>query len=165
MGTAEEDAPPARRQRITPATGPSKTSIWDLGGAGDCGYRCVAAQVARANNKLEKDIEAKMATLANAMRRKMVAHLTKHTKWKDTWQNDPEDNALTLSGPEVSTAAEWLQAVRERTGMWMSWIQLQAAAAVTKSHIIVFEWQGDAWVITARFGESKHAMLPVVLLG
>ena len=47
-GAKKEDS---KRRKTAPTAGPEGLKIWDVKGQGDCGMRCIAAQVAVKNGK------------------------------------------------------------------------------------------------------------------
>ena len=55
--------------------GPDRVSQWDLGGFGDCGFRCLVAAQSLRNGKKKEDVVQNIAKLALSFRTKTTLFL------------------------------------------------------------------------------------------
>lgn len=78
-------------------TGPIGSKIVQLGGAGDCGWRCMAVGIAAKNAKQssKEEIYPKAEVLGRPLRKLVATYLCKTvTSWKESWSPDPDASVL-----------------------------------------------------------------------
>jgi hypothetical protein len=146
--------------KVLKGEGPQGTDRWDLGGAGDCGFRAVACAIALKNGATRDNVEDKIAKIAKTVHTRMVTTL-EQTKgsWQPTWRFDNYATEETESGPIPKTADEWLEAAR-RPKRWLCWRGLQALATTWRFDILVWEQskaKSTGWVLKVRFQAAKKA--------
>ena len=137
--------------------GPENLAQWDLGGYGDCGFRCVAAAISIRNRKSKAETEKIAEKLALSLRTKSLVVLQESRKtWQDTWLVDPEMTEITEDGEVPQDVDAYLQACK-RKGKWFdSWL-CWAAAQVIETPIVVFKFIQKQWIFLQRFDPDKGA--------
>ncbi len=155
------------RRIETPKTGPNDLELWDLGGSGDCGFRCLGAIMATFKGKEKANIMAKIAPLSKNMRAKIYNQLKEDTAWKAGWALAPEETKETAGGDLPKSAEEWHEAMNDREKMWLDWRMCAAAADAVKRIIVIFEQSDNLWVQRARFKPtvtpSSNEVIPLLL--
>ena len=127
------------RRIETPTKGPNDLELWDLGGKGDCGFRCLGAIVATFKGIEKANVVAKIVPLSKNMRAKIYNQLKEDTAWKASWALAPDETAETAGGDLPKTAEEWHEAMNDRVKMWLDWRMCAAAAEAVKRIIVIFE--------------------------
>ena len=153
----------------TPEVGPEGTKLWDLGGNGDCGYRALAAGLAKRNGKTKEAIEGKMAALVKSLRAQVVQQMTvKDVTWKQGWAMDSEATETMENGKVPTTVEEFVEAI-QRPKRWMCSRVIQAAARVMKVDVVIFEWKNGTWRKVAKIdckgAQDPADIIPLLLVG
>ncbi|CAE7330939.1 unnamed protein product, partial [Symbiodinium microadriaticum] len=109
------EAPPTALDSPSAATqnaqyGPRGTTICNLGGHGDCGYRAIAPACAARSGKSVGEIQANIENLTKSIKARCIAWLKQHREWEDNWAADPTTDAEMEDGEPPKTAAEYLSA-------------------------------------------------------
>ena len=147
------DPPPVRDSK---ELGPDEVATWDLGGAGDCGLRCLAAAKSVRNGAPKDQVSAKISRVALSLRTKAAA-------WLLEWFRDAECSENTEGGSVPDDAAQYLEATKRPTkwlGPWMA----MACANVLETDILVFKFLRGSWKFLERVVPNKRtAQTPLVL--
>ena len=135
-GTAKIQKTAARATR--PNEGPGGCKELDFGGTGDCGWRCLAGDMALLNGRSLEDVKGKIVTLGTGLRVKAAVHL-KDTfdDWKDGWVVDQNTKPEWEDGTPITTAKELLEAIQSRKHRYICGYGIGAAAMVTESDVII----------------------------
>ena len=133
------------------ALGPSNVPMWDLGGAGDCGFRALSAQVAFRNKMELPEIERKITKLSLSLRAKACAQLSSQDGWKASWFNDPEATVQTEAGAVAETVEEFLKVI-QREKKWLDPWLTQACAEVLQTEVMVWKYRTlqSKWIFLTR---------------
>lgn len=115
-------------------TSPLKRRLVNLGGQGDCGYRCLAYGIACCNTKewagdkeAEGKFTAKIQELAQILRTRVVHHLLNiDGSWKAAWSPDPAATTRTEAGT-LATDLSSFESVSKREQRWICGLTLQTA--------------------------------------
>ena len=142
-------------KKDTEGTGPDNTAIWDLGGDGDCGYRCVTAVQAIRNKKTREQITQNVSSLALSLRTKTTWFLKSNNTWHGSWFADSEATVQTEDGEIPTDIPSYLDAV-QRPKKWMDSFTCFAACNIVKSDIVVFKWMHGQWVFLQRFQPEEN---------
>ena len=125
-------------------SGPEGSTLIDLGGGGDCGWRALAYMVATHNSPQNGDkVADRIETLARTMRAKVVSYLVQHQdQWKTSWVPDNLANQTTEAGPPATCFKEFVDDVLQREKRWVCGLCLAGAALLQHCTIIVWEYKG-----------------------
>ena len=154
---------------VKDGNGPENLLQWDLGGYGDCGFRCVAAVNSLRNGKSREDIEKHKVQLALSLRaRSRVTLEENREQWNDSWFVDPEMTEITEDG-EVPQNVDAYLAACKRKGKWYdSWL-CWASAQVIETPIVVFKFSQNQWIFLQRFDPDNSSKdrnpIPLFLKG
>ena len=100
--------------------GPDNVPLLDLGGNGDCGFRCLVGSNAFRNGATLDKMQEKVAKLALSLRVKAVTQLDENQgSWVLEWLQDPECAEATEDGAVPGSAADLFQACR-RPRKWLN---------------------------------------------
>ena len=134
--------------------GPDGVPQWDLGGFGDCGFRCLVAAQSLRNGKKKEDVVQNIAKLALSFRTKTTLFLAQHDSWHQSWFADPEATEVTEGGDVPTDVSSYLQACK-RNNKWFDSFNCFAAAEVLESEVVVFKHLHGQWVYFQKFVPSK----------
>ena len=102
--------------------GPGGTRTLDLGGTGDCAWRCLAFQLAMTNcgwTRSVADIRPKVEQLSMALRAQTLHYLLNtDTTWKESWTRDTKWTQMTEDGPPATSLDEFVK-VLGRPNRWI----------------------------------------------
>ena len=149
--------------------GPENLPQWNLGGYGDCGFRCVAAVNSLRNGKSIEEIEKHAVKIALSLRAKAHVILQEtRDQWHESWFVDPEMTEITEDGEVPQNVDAYLEACK-RKGKWFdSWLCM-ASAQVIETPIIVFKHTQNQWIFLQRFDPVKPSKdrnpIPLFLKG
>lgn len=145
--------------RDPPKTGPQGVSVWDLKGAGNCGFRCLAAiNAIRDKRKPTKDdVENMVEKLAITLRTKTVGHLKQDDSWTENWWADSDCTVQTEDGAPAKNLQQYYD-VMGRPNKWMDTWTAYGAASVLRSDVLVWRYKGDRWNFVTRI----QPLLPAV---
>ena len=158
----EEKISPAKKKMrkimdldITKRSGPGGFQLVDLGGCGDCAYRCVAFGLAFLNAKgfakdpsEEAKVMSKVKELGQVLRVQAVTHLlNKDTAWQLAWAPDESATECTEAGT-IPANLEQFKLVLKREQRWACGLTLQVISNIKKVNLIVFEDKADQWIRT-----------------
>ena len=136
----------------------------DCGGAGSCGYLCVAAALAMDKGEDFAKVKPELETRALTIRNDVYKHLAKHKDEYEQWYTpgllgteEQED------GPIPTNWSEWLEATL-RKHRWIDGLCLKAMAKRYGVSIIVIPVSSDPKDLPMRFGEPRSGKPPVVML-
>ena len=161
--TAASGAAGSRRKVREAQNGPRGTTIWNLGGHGDCGYRAIAAACAARSGKSVDEIQANIENLTKSIKARCIAWLKQHREWEDNWAADPTTDAEMEDGEPPKTAAEYLSAVG-RANRWIDGLAAQAIASCLQTDLLIFEKQNGKWKMCCRIQAEDHILRdPLVL--
>lgn len=130
---------------------PDDTLNWDLGGAGDCGFRALAAAraVRKAGTAKIPEIQQKIAKMAVTLRTRCIIELKKKASFKQGWYVDPEAIQRTEARDIPQTWDDCLVAC-ERPAKWMDPWLTEAAATALESEMFVWKRRKDGWNFVVR---------------
>ncbi|CAL1170384.1 unnamed protein product, partial [Cladocopium goreaui] len=134
--------------------GPDGVPQWDLGGFGDCGFRCLVAAQSLRNGKKKEDVVQNIAKLALSFRTKTTLFLAQNDSWHQSWFADPEATEVTEGGDVPTDVSSYLQACK-RNNKWFDSFNCFAAAEVLESEVVVFKHLHGQWVYFQKFVPSK----------
>ena len=145
--------------RDPPKTGPQGVSVWDLKGAGNCGFRCLAAMNAiRDKRKPSKvEVENMIDKLAITLRTKTVGHFKQDNSWTHNWWADSDCTEQTEDGTPAKDLQQYYT-VMGRPNKWMDTWTAYGAASVLRSDVLVWRYKGDRWNFVTRI----QPLLPAV---
>lgn len=134
-----------------PKTGPQGVSVWDLKGAGNCGFRCLAAMNAiRDKRKPSKvEVENMVERLAITLRTKTVGHLKQDNSWTDNWWADSDCTEQTEDGTPAKDLQQYYT-VMGRPNKWMDTWTAYGAASILRSDVLVWRHKGGRWNFVTR---------------
>eukprot|EP00439_Symbiodinium_sp_Y106_P000658 s307_g1.t1 len=165
---AKVDAPaatssPSKGPSLT-TTGPDGVQAWDLGGNGDCGFRCIGGIQAVRNKVTVEQVEAKVSTLAISLRAKAVAGLRENQGWLDAWAIDRDATVRSEGGKIPSNVPEYLDATA-RPNKWLDHYLALACSRVINSEIMVWKYVGAKWIFLEHLTppSAKRSKHPVYL--
>lgn len=152
--------------------GPDGTRTLDLGGAGDCAWRCLAFQLAMTNcqwRKAVSEIRPKVEQLSKALRAQTLHYLLNiDTSWKESWCPDPKWNKITEDGIPATTLNEFEQVIT-REHRWICHFGLQASCCLKRVRIAIWRMTSSGWVKIAvmkpKEKSEKAPVLGLVLAG
>ena len=159
-----------KKPKQPPSLGPRGEPIFDLGGAGDCGWRHIAASIAFQNQKDTTYITNRHDSMAATIRTKTIQWLkTNKSTWQQHWAPDPDATQLTEQGRVPKTAEEWLDATIKRPQKWVDQYTVSAMAQATGFDILVFQQDHthNRWTLTDRLlanPTTGKKTLPTILL-
>ena len=136
--------------------GPDGVRTWNLGGDGDCGFRCMAAIQAQRQKKTKNAIEKNIQTLALSLRSKIATNLETNKSWQEAWWHDPEASEITEGGQPAMQAQDFAETVRRPT-KWFDQFCAQAAADVVQTDLIVFKYTSGQWHFMHRYYAKKKS--------
>ena len=145
-------------------TGPDGVLAWDLGGHGDCGFRCIGAIQATRNKASVQQVEAKVSTLAISLRAKAVAWLRDNQGWLDAWAIDRDATVRSEGGKIPSNVPEYLDAAA-RPNKWLDHYLALACSRVINSEVMVWKFVGGKWIFLEHLTppSAKRSKHPVYL--
>ena len=140
-------------------TGPQGSTLWDLKGAGDCGFRAIAASEAERNKAAREDSSNKIEALTKSLKAKLIQYLrAKKGEWEPSWIPYPYATTITEVGAIPCDVAEWLRAVEERPAIWACPLTIQACARVQHVDILIFEPDGtEGKAVASIKAKSKYS--------
>ena len=125
----------------------SKVSRIDLGGQGDCCWRCIAVGLAVSNGKNKQDMIPKAAAMGLAIKEKTMAWMSTHDDWKSSWRPDGAATEEKEGGTIPKSREEMLKAL-ERQKRWICRISIACAAKAVNR---------DLWVLKTTDGKTQIA--------
>ena len=149
-GSSPTKPPKAQRVEDVCGLGPDGVQLWDLGGFGDCGFRCLAAGNAMRQGAVPSKVKDKIAKVALSLRTKATDWLENNQgAWVLEWYSDAECSEQTEAGAIPQDASEYLQACR-RPAKWLDpWLTM-AAAHVLQVEVLVFKHLHGKWKFLER---------------
>ena len=163
---------PPKAQRVDPSSsplesgsaGPDGVKLWDLGGCGDCGFRCLAGSNALRQGATVDKLEPKIAKIALSLRTKAADWLEgNQAAWVLEWYPDADCTEDTEGGSIPQDASQYLSACR-RPSKWLDpWMTL-AAAHVLQVEVLVFKHVQKKWKFLERVvPRNKTSSKPLFL--
>ncbi len=161
--------------------GPSGSTLVDLGGAGECGWRALSVMIAIANAKdpttaKMDEIISKVETLSTTLRAKTVNFLTVNCRrWQADWIPDPQATSVTEGGVPAGDLQTFISEVLPRERRWVCGLCLAGVSLMQGCTIVVWQYNGTAsethnqelWkraaVIRGKKETAKQVIIPVVL--
>lgn len=146
--------------------GPDSCRLWDVGGAGDCGYRAIMAGLASVNGADDATTIGQLHAGATSLRVKVAAALRESAaEWGPSYRPSPCTTVEIECGQIPQTAEALVEAVENRPGRWICARALVAAAAALKIVIVVWDIAPNGkWRMAARFVGTKSKTPKVVAL-
>ena len=138
----------------------------DLGCTGDCGYRVLSAMRAqqRTPQNTKEELERLVDRGSRTCRTQVVSYLSRKDKeWKRV-EDRTIRNRTNTGRASAGNADTWLEAVQNKTKMWMDWRCILAIATAQQLRVGVCEWYAGLWCQKARFGD-KGPLMPLALVG
>ena len=128
-GSSPTKPPKAQRVEDVCGFGPDGVQLWDLGGFGDCGFRCLAAGNAMRQGAVPSKVKDKIAKVALSLRTKATDWLENNQgAWVLEWYSDAECSEQTEAGAIPQDVSEYLQACR-RPAKWLDpWLTMADGA-------------------------------------
>ena len=127
--------------------GPEGSSLIDLGGSGECGWRALSCMIALCNST-HKDLDAiteKVEVLATTLRAKTISYLVQHrTRWQDSWVPDPAANTTTEAGEPAADLESFISTVLRREKRWVCGLCLAGVSLLKGCTIVVWQFVGNA---------------------
>ena len=154
----EEPQPPQTKKSKTESGAaehkmPHMLELMDTGGAGDCGFRSIAAQMAMVSKRPKEDILKQVATIGGAVRVRMHAHaLANLGKIKQNWRKDTWSTEEEEAGTAPQNAEEWVNALL-RPKRWIDFEVLRNIPRVLKVDLGVI-------VYNPKKGWKKQILIP-----
>lgn len=126
--------------------GPNQVQLTDLGGAGDCGWRCAAYLHAVHNGTDPRQAASVNDCLVKSLRA-LVAKVLENTidVWGGKWAPEPSPNAAHDAGSPPKTVQEVLEHIKTRPQRWASWIEFFGMARQLKADFILFQFENKKW--------------------
>ena len=139
-------------------------TVLDCGGAGSCGYQCLAAALALDKGHDFNDVENTLVAKGRTTRHDIYKHMHKHDEeYKPWFHPDPEASEFIEDGPAPLTWPDYLEATL-RNNRWIDGLSWRAASKRFGLHIIVVPLDGCEKDQPMCFGEPRSSREPVVLL-
>jgi len=154
-GSPAKTSPMKKKQKLDgfdPAKpGPGQFPLINLGGSGDCGWRCLSYSLAAANTKCwkdspdeEKKFVGKIKEVAGLLRTQVVHSLLGRTEWEESWAMDNKATELTEGGAVASNVIDFKTSLA-RENRWICGLTISEASKIKKLNVVIFEWIGKAW--------------------
>ena len=167
-GTEDTTSPLKKRSRTEEPKfrcGPGGLPVIDLGGYGDCGYRCLAYGIACCNTKewagdveAEKKFTGKVHELGQILRTQVVHQLLNvDGSWKASWSPDPAATTRTEGGTVATDISSFEMALR-REQRWICGLTMQTACSLKRVNAVIWEWKEGSWCRTACVGSLWRAL-------
>ena len=138
------------------------TSI-DTGGAGNCGYTCLAAALAIDKGETFDQVKGDLQARARTIRNDIYKHLDKYSSEYKEYFAPAEANESIDAGPSPTTWGEYLECTL-REGRWIDGLSLRAASKRYGVHIVVIPLEGEEKDKPMAFGTPRSGREPIVLL-
>eukprot|EP00438_Fugacium_kawagutii_P036025 Skav225105 [mRNA] locus=scaffold3924:92771:102028:- [translate_table: standard] len=146
--------------------------VVNLGGSGDCGWRClgVALAIINASSPSKFDPQEhynKALTLGKSLQSKTATWLKNtSTGWKDSWAVDSTATVQTEAGTPAQNLAEFCEHLG-RHGRWICGLTMQGVSSMKQINIVVFKLMGGQWtkvaLLTPGGQYKKHKTVGLVL--
>ena len=154
-GSPAKTSPLKKKQKLDgfdPAKpGPGQFPLINLGGSGDCGWRCLSYSLAAANTKCwkdspdeEKKFTGKIKEVAGLLRTQVIHSLLGKTEWGQSWAKDSKATELTEGGPVADNVTDFKTSLA-RESRWICGLTISEASKIKKLNVVIFEWIGKAW--------------------
>lgn len=165
----------ARKTSIdTAQPGPGGWPIRDLGGSGDCGWRCIAFGLAGANTKFwsgsieeENKFVEKIREVGAMLRTQTTHDLLNSTDWHDSWAADPNATRLTEDGAVPSSLDEFKKCLA-RPNRWICGLSITRVSRLKHINIVIFELKEQVWkrtgLVLARENSPEKLKTTVMIL-
>lgn len=158
----------------SPEIGPGGLQLVDLGGCGDCAYRCVAYGLTylSANGFVndpaaEDEAKTKVKELGQVLRMQAMTYLLNNTSWQEFWAPDESATECSEAGAVPGNLEQFKDAL-QREQRWACGLTLQAISNIHEVNLIVFEDKANQWIrtgfITCVDGASTKARTFVLAL-
>ena len=153
----------------SPEIGPGGLQLVDLGGCGDCAYRCIAYGLTylSANgfvNDPAAEDEAKTKVKELGLR---MQAMTNNTSWQEFWAPDESAAECSEAGAVPGNLEQFKDAL-QREQRWACGLTLQAISNIHEVNLIAFEDKANQWIrtgfITCVDGASTKARTFVLAL-
>eukprot|EP00435_Cladocopium_sp_Y103_P007050 s1814_g2.t1 len=135
----------------------------DCGGAGNCGYNCLAAGLALDKGESFDNVKDLLEARGRTVRNDIYKHLEKHKSDYSPFFTPAESNENIDAGPSPQNWEEFLECTL-REGRWIDGISLKAASKRFGIQLIVVPLVGEAKDEPMSFGTPRAGREPIVLL-
>ena len=128
--------------------GPGQFPMVNLGGSGDCGWRCLACGLAAANTKSwqgdadeEGRFVAKIKQVGGMLRTQAVHSLLSRKDWEAAWAKDDRATELTEDGAVAENIVDF-KACLARENRWVCGLTISEISKLKNLNIVIFEFPG-----------------------
>ena len=136
----------------------------DCGGAGDCGYLCVAAALAFEKGEHETSFKDALGTRARTIRNDAYKHLAKHKdEYKEWFVPDSKASEEQEAGSVPTSWDQFLESTL-RPHRWICGLSLLAISRRYGVYIVVVPTRKGSKHKPMCFGQPKSGKQPIVLL-
>ena len=137
----------AKKAGVDPSMpGPGQFPLVNLGGSGDCRWRCLAFCLAAANTKCwkdnpaeEKNFTSKIKEVAGLLRNQAVHSLLGRTDWEQAWAKDDRATELTEDGKAAENVTDCKKSLA-RENRWICGLTISEVSQIKKLNVVIFEW-------------------------
>ena len=143
----------------------------DVGGDGDCAFRCAAVSYALQDGRGVSETTSIAKNLGATLRAQVASHLQKYNHFESTFEVDPRWNEKLEGGPVPSSYKEWVQAC-SRPKRWVDGPGLVTISTRLSRDVVIWKWTNDRWekqivihplAAHPRSAEQAHAHPPIPL--
>lgn len=160
--TNAADTAVVARKKHKPET-PLPYEVVDCGGAGNCGWNCIATAMMLNKNVPLAEAREQVAAATKTLRADVSTHLHRHAKeYEPLWAVNDQETEDTAGGPIPENFPEWAETVK-RDGQWLCGMTLEAITRRCGIRIVVVEERADGSAVPYVFGPNKKREFPVVL--
>ena len=158
----EEQEAGAKKKHKSEA--PAPYEIIDCGGAGNCGWNCIATAL-MLNKKVPLDqVKQQVPAATKTLRADVATHLLRHSQdYQPLWAVNDKETEVTAAGRVPQSFNDWVETVK-RDGQWLCGLSMEAAAKRCDICIVVVEERQDGTTVPYVFGSNKKRTFPVILL-
>ena len=160
--TNAADTAVVARKKHKPET-PLPYEVIDCGGAGNCGWNCIATAMMLNKNVTLEEAREQVAAATKTLRADVSTHLHRHAKeYEPLWAANDQETEDTAGGSIPENFPEWAETVK-RDGQWLCGMTLEAITRRCGIRIVVVEERADGSAVPYVFGPNKKREFPVVL--
>ena len=176
---ASQNSPPKKKLRVQDGIdislgGPGNWPLKDLGGSGDCGWRCLAYSLSCCNSKSWKEspleeerLIKKIKEVGGLLRTQVIHDLLANSEWEEAWALDPKATRNTEDGPVAQTLSDFKTSLR-RENRWMCGLTIHQCSKLKRLNVVIFELVKGQWkrtgLVLARDSNPEKLKTAVMIL-